>query len=528
MIESKETLPLGFRRSAREDAQSITHNTICELEEVATCCEAGEEEGRKVILERLNYFMSDRAANEKKSASQMQEWIEKERERGSIQPRTIYTIHCMTHVLLGFHKYCTAEMDRVQGQICQTEDALGRDAHPQYRMFKRENAVSRIVRMTSELLGPNVDERCGLRDKWLADCRSRQRKSLIGDYRDNRFNGLFCGAAQVIFHLDEILGLENRLKTENLKVKSMFLDLRDSRLVAMIQAVAIAFIKITDPYWRLTMSNNISYMELYRHIQPLHTKLLDYATSPEKLLDEGECPLECFPPDQQQIFYKSCLEIRTPDRSCLLLQTLKALVDGMITTVQNQLSDFLAGGKYSDRDDTGVRATEGSGLNNMVSERNFGTLDASQKRRRHASLHFHSTIMLLKANRKILFPWIMAEPGKEIRKLLLKSQLKGQWLRSKHRAEEQQAKEKEQMLLLEEEAERKKRADRKRKLHHSKPSLVCQDVEEDLWEYEQASFTPITKMREGEWVAVAYETGWFPGKMITLTCFPSLTKTKTA
>ena len=44
-------------------------------------------------------------------------------------------------------------MDHVQGQICQTEDAL-----LQYRMLKRENAVSRIVSMTSELLGPNVDD----------------------------------------------------------------------------------------------------------------------------------------------------------------------------------------------------------------------------------------------------------------------------------------------------------------------------------------------------------------------------------
>ena len=53
------TLPSGFKRSAREDAQTTIHNNICELEEVATCCEAGEEEGRKVILECLNYFMSD-------------------------------------------------------------------------------------------------------------------------------------------------------------------------------------------------------------------------------------------------------------------------------------------------------------------------------------------------------------------------------------------------------------------------------------------------------------------------------------
>ncbi|GFR96105.1 reverse transcriptase [Elysia marginata] len=114
-----------------EDANSTTKSTICELEEIAGCCDDGQE-GRKIILEQLN-FMSDMAANEKKSASQMQQWLDQERPKDNVHTN---------------------------------EDCL------HYPL--QDNAVCRIVRMMSEILGPNMDERNGIRDRWLSDFRSRQ------------------------------------------------------------------------------------------------------------------------------------------------------------------------------------------------------------------------------------------------------------------------------------------------------------------------------------------------------------------
>ena len=44
-------------------------------------------------------------------------------------------------------------------------------------------------------------------------------------------------------------------------------------------------------------------------------------------------------------------------------------------------------------------------LTNLVCERTFGYLDASQRRRRNCSLHNHTSIMLLKQTRKSLRVW---------------------------------------------------------------------------------------------------------------------------
>ena len=57
-------------------------------------------------------------------------------------------------------------------------------------------------------------------------------------------------------HIDDILSLEKRMKSPNLKVKSVFLDLKDSRVVTMVQALGIIYVKITEPYWHLVTSCN--------------------------------------------------------------------------------------------------------------------------------------------------------------------------------------------------------------------------------------------------------------------------------
>ena len=48
-------------------------------------------------------------------------------------------------------------------------------------------AVSRVVRTTSDTVGPAGDH-LGVRDRWDAYCREKGLKSVIGNYKDNRFN----------------------------------------------------------------------------------------------------------------------------------------------------------------------------------------------------------------------------------------------------------------------------------------------------------------------------------------------------
>lgn len=50
--------------------------------------------------------------------------------------------------------------------------------------------VERVLRTTADIFGP-VGEHNGIRDRWEVHCSSLAIKSVIGNYRDNRFNALF-------------------------------------------------------------------------------------------------------------------------------------------------------------------------------------------------------------------------------------------------------------------------------------------------------------------------------------------------
>ena len=45
----------------------------------------------------------------------------------------------------------------------------------------------------------------------------------------------------------------------------------------------------------------------------------------------------------------------------------------------------------------------GSGFTNLTSERNFGSLDSSMTRRPNAGLHYHSTLLLFKSNKCVIW-----------------------------------------------------------------------------------------------------------------------------
>ena len=95
------------------------------------------------------------------------------------------------------------------------------------------------------------------------------------------------------------------------------------------------------------------------------------------------------------------------------------------------------------------------------SERNFGGLDASQKRQRHATLHFHSCVRLLKSNRTKLTSWILSKPSKDRSMLMTKAKIQGKLLRAKHKQEEADQKKKEENELKIVEAEAKRIAAKK-------------------------------------------------------------------
>ncbi|KAL4238812.1 hypothetical protein ACF0H5_003519 [Mactra antiquata] len=68
---------------------------------------------------------------------------------------------------------------------------VGRDSLSIFNTWTTSGTVlERVVCTTSENFGPAGDHH-GVRDKWEAYCYEWGLKSAIGNYIDNRFNGLF-------------------------------------------------------------------------------------------------------------------------------------------------------------------------------------------------------------------------------------------------------------------------------------------------------------------------------------------------
>ena len=197
--------------------------------------------------------------------------------------------------------------------------------------------------MVSDILGPNGDERCGVRDKWMAFCHRRKIKSYISDYRDNRFNSSFRGAAELIHHHKDILMLENYIDSPNKKIQSVLLDIKDTRIVTFVQALALVYVKISNPYWTLIHNKKIEYYELRLYIQHFAMCVTRMVYSPEIIFDNSVTFFLDIEPDKSSVLYSDATVILHPDRTKLLLETISAIATGLRKTIDNQLADFLKG-----------------------------------------------------------------------------------------------------------------------------------------------------------------------------------------
>ena len=121
--------------------------------------------------------------------------------------------------------------------------------------------------MCSQVFGPNRDEKCGVCDKWLADCHRHRVTSYISDYKDNRFNSIFLGATELIHHLQDMIRVDLYCETLKLKLQSITMELKDSRVMTFVQAFAIFYVQLKEPYWRLIQS--MAYDRLPEYVQSL-------------------------------------------------------------------------------------------------------------------------------------------------------------------------------------------------------------------------------------------------------------------
>ena len=105
-----QVLPTGYHPAARQTSETITAGIKAELAELSTILRNKDVDSTTVnhaLLEKLSFFMTDRASNEKLSNKQLIDWIQAEVGNTS---KSIAALYCMAHVLLGFQRYTIDEV----------------------------------------------------------------------------------------------------------------------------------------------------------------------------------------------------------------------------------------------------------------------------------------------------------------------------------------------------------------------------------------------------------------------------------
>ncbi|KAL8604613.1 hypothetical protein ACOMHN_013393 [Nucella lapillus] len=171
-----------------------------------------------------------------------------------------------------------------------------------------------------------------------------------------------------------------------------------------------------------------------------------------------------------------------------------------------------------------------SSLTNWTCERKFGSLDASQSRRRNATLHYHSTVTALKQHRATLKEYLHSK-GDDYRKTARKG---GKFLRNKHRAEEKaeqkvvekhlkevhlQFQQKKARMIEKATAARKaekgKAGAKKCGKQNTAAKKALATAKRRLAAKAALDSHPpeVIRPKEDDWIGVAYENGWHPGQV---------------
>ncbi|GFN81993.1 hypothetical protein PoB_000849900 [Plakobranchus ocellatus] len=320
-----------------------------------------------------------------------------------------------------FEDFLNSDLDTsVTGTACnnallavkkEAGEELGRDKNERLRQFSKESetATTRLIRLACDCLGPRGDEKSGCRQDWLSFCSL---KSFIPSFRSNRFNCFFEAAAALIFHRQQLHQFFNSgILPDNInsKLQSVHLDIDDDKLMSCICAIALFYLKITGPYWRLINSKTVKYFEFNNYVQVLHSSLSAWSSDPRQLLEPS---FACVFGDSFSFatspFFTSVHDFITVHETSLISQALSACCAETLIVTERQLSDFLGDGPYSGHsckhsDETSLAQLAHCPLTNLIGEGAFGDFDFDCSKRRNASLHNRTSLHTVHRNKTMKF-----------------------------------------------------------------------------------------------------------------------------
>ncbi|KAH3826899.1 uncharacterized protein LOC127832644 [Dreissena polymorpha] len=508
-LDSGEVMSLGFTSVSSETAASITNVTQTHLSELSELHGAVnqivDQDYIITSLKKLSFTMSDRAANEKLANKLLNNWrtellgqCEHENDVASVK-----NFHCMAHVLLAFHKYACDEIKLFEKGLIEEVGPIGRDSLPRFKSWRKTGTVvERVVRTTSDSFGPGGSY-LGLRDKWEAYCATKGVKSRIGNYKDNRFNCLFETEAQIVVHHADFLHVLNTASTLNQKLVSVKADLETPSVMVMLSCLALIFVRVTGPFWNLIVSGTVTYLDVHQHVQKLHAYLHRCAVNPQNIDNDWI--------DEEHIVVHEDLYLQalnnTDMESPVFICMMKSICSGMLKAVEKQMADFLPNGLFGETPDAStVKSTAFAPLTNLSCEHHFGDLDSSQRRRPNASFHHHSSVQLLKRNRRQLSEWLSGMDEQEKENLWLSARKGGKQLRLKHQAQDRRVHEEIVSLM---------NSNKKQKTSIDIPDCEedCDEEEFDNTDQNQLSslLPDVNSVKVNDYVIIAYQDRWYPG-----------------
>ena len=131
----------------------------------------------------------------------------------------------------------------------------------------------------------------------------------------------------------------------------------------------------------------------------------------------------------------------------------------MLTVTEQQLADFLEGGKFGDNLPASVMDTMKSfPLTNMIGENAFGDMDFDIQKRRRCTTHHRTTIHMLKRNRT--GNWIEKKTDDDSSRILKAAKKKAKMLRKQHKLQEKIVRLKIRERLIENEQQKKLKEER--------------------------------------------------------------------
>ena len=236
-------------------------------------------------------------------------------------------------------------------------------------------------------------------------------------------------------HRMEIIDFLSNYKDKlNMKLESVLHDAKSVEIGSLLRALGIVYYMITGPFWKM-LSSDVKYVDQHVYIQQMLKKFNEWSNDAAPLL-EITCHgvFDEFQIEHDEV-WKSLYAEQGLDKRLTKLK-LEKLVCAFVLCTERQLVDFLPGGKFGETCSSEQRAAmQHCKLTNLVSENEFGDLDFSQFRRRHASLHFHSSIQIVKQNKTISY-WLSSKSETEQSRLLKIARHKAHELRAKHASAE--------------------------------------------------------------------------------------------